>query len=239
MCSTGAGPGVQHRPLMAIRTLSELTRQLPVSLQQALHMQQDVTLLYDALGGCERLLRTPLPKSYTRHTSRFLVLWLALLPLELWELYHWSMLPMIAMISFLLLGIGARRGTVLPLDAICARAQTDVLAILQDDADVVAYVAGLHQGSTGPPAEPSPSPLLPPAPTPASAGAAEEAAESWHQAAARTRLEARRLLPATRSAALRLCRGRRGRPTTGDAAARRRQRRPSTTADITASTAGV
>ena len=33
------------------------------------------------MGACERILRTPIPLSYTRHTSRFLTIWLALLPL--------------------------------------------------------------------------------------------------------------------------------------------------------------
>lgn len=40
-----------------------------------------------------------------RHTSRFLIIWLSLLPLGLWDRYHWSMLPMIAFVGFLLLGI--------------------------------------------------------------------------------------------------------------------------------------
>ncbi len=85
------------------------------------------------LGGCERLLRTPIPVSYTRHTARFLTIWLALLPAGLWERYHFSMLPVIALIGFLLLGIDEIGVTIeepfaiLPLDAICTRAQTDVV----------------------------------------------------------------------------------------------------------------
>ena len=45
-----------------------------------------------------------------RHTARFLTIWLAMLPLGLWERYHWSMLPVIALIGFLLLGIGEEAG---------------------------------------------------------------------------------------------------------------------------------
>ena len=85
--------------------LSELTRQLKVDAFQALQMQENVTFFYDALGGCERLLRTPLPLSYTRHTSRFLTLWLALLPLAMWERFHWMVLPIVFSCSLLLLGI--------------------------------------------------------------------------------------------------------------------------------------
>jgi hypothetical protein len=34
----------------------------------------------DMQGCCERILRTPIPLSYTRHTSRFMMIWLTLLP---------------------------------------------------------------------------------------------------------------------------------------------------------------
>jgi predicted membrane chloride channel (bestrophin family) len=36
-------------------------------------LDQGLSSMQDALGTCERLLRTPIPLSYTRHTSRFLV----------------------------------------------------------------------------------------------------------------------------------------------------------------------
>lgn len=55
-----------HRPIKAISMLSELTRQLDINQFQALQMQENVQFFYDALGGCERLLRTPIPVSYTR-----------------------------------------------------------------------------------------------------------------------------------------------------------------------------
>ena len=76
--------------------------------------------------------------SYTRHTARFLTIWLALLPLGLWERYHVTMLPVIALIGFLLLGIDEIGVTIeepfsiLPLDAICTRAQTDVVRSPRD-----------------------------------------------------------------------------------------------------------
>jgi len=36
------------------------------------------------VSTCEKLLRYPTPLSYTRHTSRFLISWLGLLPLAVW-----------------------------------------------------------------------------------------------------------------------------------------------------------
>lgn len=57
------------------------------------------------IGGCERILSTPIPLSYTRHTSRSIVLWLATLPFALWEPMGWAMLPAIFLISYIFLGI--------------------------------------------------------------------------------------------------------------------------------------
>lgn len=36
-------------------------------------MDANLTAMEDVVGGCERLLRTPIPLSYTRHTVRFMV----------------------------------------------------------------------------------------------------------------------------------------------------------------------
>jgi putative membrane protein len=35
-------------------------------------LRDNVTIFHDVLGGCERLVRAPIPVSYTRHTARFL-----------------------------------------------------------------------------------------------------------------------------------------------------------------------
>jgi hypothetical protein len=54
-------------------------------------------------------------RPFRRHTARFLTIWLTMLPLGRWDRYHWSMLPVIALIGFLLLGIGK----VDPRDLLC------------------------------------------------------------------------------------------------------------------------
>ncbi|KAG2430648.1 hypothetical protein HYH02_013646 [Chlamydomonas schloesseri] len=171
----------QHRPIKAISVLSELTRQLSITQFQALQMQENCTFFYDALGGCERLLRTPIPVSYTRHTARFLTLWLAILPLGLWERYHWSMLPVIALIGFLLLGIDEigisieEPFGILPLDAICGRAQTDINSLIKEDPAVMKYVEDVRAGRIKAPPPPPPAPAAAPA-APAAAAAATAAA---------------------------------------------------------------
>lgn len=48
---------------------------------QSLYLQQLVGNLCDYLGMCERILMTPIPPSYSRHTSRFLSVYCFTLPL--------------------------------------------------------------------------------------------------------------------------------------------------------------
>ncbi|KAJ9529976.1 hypothetical protein QJQ45_023240, partial [Haematococcus lacustris] len=47
-------------------------------------LEHTISELCAVIGGCDRILGTPIPLSYTRHTSRSLVLWLSTLPLALW-----------------------------------------------------------------------------------------------------------------------------------------------------------
>jgi putative membrane protein len=56
------------------------------------------------VGACERIIRTPIPLAYTRHTSRFMVIWLTALPLGLYETCSWGTIPLAVVIAFLLLG---------------------------------------------------------------------------------------------------------------------------------------
>ncbi len=68
-------------------------------------MSENLTTLSDILAGCERLLRAPIPVSYTRHTSRFLGVWLTLLPFALYESCGVWTVPVVAGISAVLCGI--------------------------------------------------------------------------------------------------------------------------------------
>ena len=71
----------------------------------------DATLseLCDDVGACERIFKTPIPLVYTRHTSRFVGFWLALLPLAVYGVdtswNHLLTIPSCMVITFFLLGI--------------------------------------------------------------------------------------------------------------------------------------
>ena len=49
--------------------------------------------LQNAFQCCEKILRTPLPLSYSRHSSRFLVTWLTFLPFCAWKELGWATVP--------------------------------------------------------------------------------------------------------------------------------------------------
>ena len=51
-------------------------------------MDKTLSALCDDVGACERIFKTPIPQVYTRHTSRFVAFWLAILPLAILSLIH-------------------------------------------------------------------------------------------------------------------------------------------------------
>lgn len=58
------------------RLAAEPPALLAVASQGAAYrMDENLTVFADVTGGCERILRTPIPLSYTRHTSRFMMIW--------------------------------------------------------------------------------------------------------------------------------------------------------------------
>lgn len=56
-------------------------------------------------GGCERLVSTPIPLSYSRHCSRSLIVFCLSLPLALWGAMGWTMVPTIFVMTYLFLGV--------------------------------------------------------------------------------------------------------------------------------------
>ena len=49
------------------------------------HMDRSISDLSDASSTCDRLYTSPIPVTYTKHTARFLLLWLLTVPMAL---YH-------------------------------------------------------------------------------------------------------------------------------------------------------
>ncbi|GLI71678.1 hypothetical protein VaNZ11_016960, partial [Volvox africanus] len=137
----------QHRPVRAIHAISQIIQSVPMSSIHQMQMSNNLTFFHDVLGGCERLLRAPIPVSYTRHTARFLFMWLTLLPFALYAQCGVGVVPVCTGIAAVLCGIeeiGVQCEEpfgILPLDVICNRIQADVMATLKDDADTKTVLA--------------------------------------------------------------------------------------------------
>lgn len=85
--------------------------------------------LVDMLGGCERILRTPMPLAYAIHLKQLLLLYCLALPFQIVGSLGWWTGAIVAVISFTLFGIEeigleienpfGRDPNDLPLDTIC------------------------------------------------------------------------------------------------------------------------
>jgi predicted membrane chloride channel (bestrophin family) len=94
-----------HRPNYVLQVLAQLIKEADCGTAATARMDDNLTAFEDVLGGCERILKTPVPLSYTRHTSRFLMIWLTLLPFSLYKTAGLATVPVSMLIAFLLLGI--------------------------------------------------------------------------------------------------------------------------------------
>ena len=102
---------VRHKPTRALKEITNVftTINFPSVVYQV-EAEKAVTTLCDALGACERIFTSPPPLFYSRHTARFLVVWIFLLPFCLYEPFgstwnHLGMIPASILISYFMLGV--------------------------------------------------------------------------------------------------------------------------------------
>lgn len=99
-------------------------------------MNQLLNDMVDTLGGCERILRTPMPLAYAIHLKQLLLLYCLALPFQVVAELVWWTGPAVALISFALFGIEEIGIEIenpfgddpndLPLDTICANIQRNI-----------------------------------------------------------------------------------------------------------------
>jgi len=105
------------RAAAALVELSLAVDNLPVDEKRRVEIDKSVVLLGDCLSTCEGIYRCPVPLVYTRHTSRFLTLFLLLLPVALVEPFSneqaagsllfrgFSVIPAVTLVAIFLYGI--------------------------------------------------------------------------------------------------------------------------------------
>jgi len=144
-----------HRPNRALYDLSVAIEQLPMHFVRKNSINGNLSIFEDTLGGSERLLSSPVPLFYSRHTARFLSTWMLFLPFALYEPFanswnHIVMIPATAFIAVCLFGIEELATqleepfTILPMQGFCDKIGANCDEIVSwagqgqdDEADVV------------------------------------------------------------------------------------------------------
>ncbi|XP_010506566.1 PREDICTED: UPF0187 protein At2g45870, chloroplastic-like isoform X1 [Camelina sativa] len=83
----------KHRPRCIIQFISQSLQLLNLDSSKIDMLESKMMQLQEGIGVCEQLMGIPIPLSYTRLTSRFLVLWHLTLPVILWDDCHWNVVP--------------------------------------------------------------------------------------------------------------------------------------------------
>lgn len=92
--------------------------------------------LVNALGACERILKTPIPLAYSIHLKQLLLIYCLMLPFQVVSEFTWLTGFIVGLVSFTLFGIEeigieienpfGYDANDLPLDAICQTMQTNI-----------------------------------------------------------------------------------------------------------------
>jgi ion channel-forming bestrophin family protein len=100
-----------------------------LNVHQLISLQQLLNTLVDCLGGCERILKTPIPMAYAIHLKQLLLIYCFTLPFQFVTQLGWWTALVVMLVSFTLFGIEAigmeienpfgRDYNDLPLDTIC------------------------------------------------------------------------------------------------------------------------
>lgn len=132
-----------HVPLAVAAHISGLLvrareRGLVGELSQ-LAMDQNVQLMVDYFGACERIKNTPLPFAYVVHLRRALILYSVSLPLALVKDFGWGTVPATFCVAYTFFGIEeigveienpfGEDANDLPLDRMCATIEANLAAL--------------------------------------------------------------------------------------------------------------
>jgi putative membrane protein len=98
-----------HKPLAVMRSLSSKVQSLradnKLSHEQFLTLSQNLNELIDALGGMERIKKTPIPFSYAILIKRFIAAYVFSLPLGLVRDFGWASVVIVPFVFYVMVGI--------------------------------------------------------------------------------------------------------------------------------------
>jgi ion channel-forming bestrophin family protein len=108
-----------------------------------LETDRERAALIDHIGGCERILRTPLPRVHSIKLRRFILLYMLALPFAIGSSIWWATVPVIMLVAYPLFAIdrigqelenpfSQERQSHLPLDGICRLIEGNLMAFLKE-----------------------------------------------------------------------------------------------------------
>ncbi|KAJ1403543.1 Bestrophin/UPF0187 [Sesbania bispinosa] len=136
----------KHRPRCIIEFISQSIQLLKLEDSRRNVLESKITCFHEGIGICEQLMGIPIPLSYTRLTSRFLVLWHLTLPIILWDDCHWIVVPatfISAASLFCIEEVGVlieEPFPMLALDDLCQKAQNGIQEALAIENSIHAHL---------------------------------------------------------------------------------------------------
>ncbi|KAF7826047.1 UPF0187 protein [Senna tora] len=136
-----------HRPRCIIEFISQSLQLLKLEDSKRNNLESKITCFHEGIGVCEQLTGIPIPLSYTRLTSRFLVLWHLTLPIILWDDCHWIVVPatfISAASLFCIEEVGVlieEPFPMLALDDLCKNANKDIQEAIATENLIQAQIA--------------------------------------------------------------------------------------------------
>ncbi|KAJ7962381.1 hypothetical protein O6P43_017616 [Quillaja saponaria] len=137
----------KHRPRCIIEFISQSLRLIKLEESRRNILESNITCFLEGIGVCEQLMGIPIPLSYTRLTSRFLVLWHLTLPIILWDDCQWFVVPatfISAAALFCIEEVGVlieEPFPMLPLDELCKKVQKDIQEAVATKSLIQAHIA--------------------------------------------------------------------------------------------------
>ncbi|PKU80237.1 UPF0187 protein At3g61320, chloroplastic [Dendrobium catenatum] len=145
----------KHRPRCVIEFIIQSLQMVAMEESKRNTLESKISCFYDGISVCEQIIGIPIPLSYTRLTSRFLVLWHLSLPIILWDDCNWIVVPatfISAASLFCIEEVGVlieEPFPMLALDELCKQLNESILEAIKMQRSVYARLTAKLKGHHG------------------------------------------------------------------------------------------